>query len=157
MKNHYCEKEQQVAAAARRGALSDELKDHVARCNICAEVMLVTNLLHQEIVPPTANLNPPDAALIWRRAQDAARRKAVARATAPIRIARICASVVALIAIAWLFTSVSAPTRLLDLGLQHLGKIDRALSEVLTPVTLLSVGASLIFMILSSWYVLRQE
>jgi len=156
MKNHYCEKEQQVAAASN-GTLPDELKGHVAGCDTCAEVVLVTNLLHQEIVPATANLNPPDAALIWRRAQDAARRKAVARATAPIRIARVCACVVALISIPWVFTSVSAPPRLLDLGLQHLGKIDRALSEVLTPVTLLSAGASLIFMILSSWYVLRQE
>ena len=154
MKNHSCEKEQQVAAAVCFGALTEDLKEHVAVCEVCAEVMLVAGLLCQEIVPETANLNPPDAAVIWRRAQDSARRKALAKATAPIRIARICALVVALVAIPWLFTSVSWYP---NLGLQPLGMIDRAVSQTLTPVTLLSLGASLIFMLLSSWYVLRQE
>ena len=157
MKNHYCEKEHQVAAAVRFGALSEELKEHVAVCEVCAEVMLVAGLLCQEIVPATAHLDPPDAALLWRRAQYSARRKALAKATAPIRIARICALVVALVAVPWLLTSVNVLSWYPDLGLQRLGTIDRALSQTLTPVTLLSIGASLIFMLLSSWYVLREE
>jgi len=157
MKNHYCEKAQGIAVAVRSGTLPEDLRDHIAICKTCAEVMLVTSLLHQEIVPATAKLNPPDAALIWRRAQDAARRKALTKATAPIRIARMWALLVALASTPWLLTSMSMPSWLLDFGLQRLGVLTRALSGALTSTTLLGVGASLICMLLSSWYVLRQD
>lgn len=157
MKNHYCEKEQQVATAVRCGTLPDELKGHVAACDICAEVMVVASLLQHEIVPATPTTTPPDAALIWRRGQETARRKAVARATAPIRIARICASVVALLSILWAATSFTMPSWFPDLGSQHLGILNRSLSITLTPTTVLGIGGSLICMLLSSWYVLRQE
>ena len=156
MKTHYCTREQKVVAAVHAGSLPDELQAHVAGCDVCAEVMLVAGMLHQEVAA-ASNSQPPDASLIWRRAQDSARQQALAKATAPIRIARICAAIVALITVPWLATYLSAPSWFPDLGTQHLPPITRALSSALTPITFLSLGISFICMLLTSWYVLRQE
>jgi len=157
MKAHHCEKEQEVVAAVLRGSLHEELLAHAAGCDVCAEVMLVAGILNQEIATAAANSQPPDAAYIWRRGQDAARQQAVAKATAPIRIARICATIVALVSVPWLAPSLSTPPWIPDLGTPHLPPFTRALSAALTPITFLSLGATLICMLLTSWYVLRQE
>jgi len=153
MNHPFCEKEQAVLAAVRMGTLRDELLDHIGVCPICSEAIFLAQKL-DETVP---HLEPPDPAIVWRRAQDAARREALAKATAPIRIARICALVAALVAAPWLVTSLSTPSLLPDLGLQFWGTLNRALSGALTPTVLLYAGGSLISLLLGSWYVLREE
>lgn len=153
MNHPFCEKEQAVLTGLRMGTLRDELLDHIGACAICSEAIFLAQKLG-ETVP---HLEPPDPAIVWRRAQDAARRKALAKATAPIRIARVCALVAALVAAPWLVTSLSTPSLLPDLGWQRLGTLDHALSAALTPTVLLVAGGSLISLLLGSWYVLREE
>jgi hypothetical protein len=91
---------------------------------------------------------------VWRRAEILAKQQAIAKATRPIRIARICACVAAFVALPWLapalLNSMPALTR-------NLSTMDRTFSAVLTSTTLLGAAASLILISLSSWYVLRQE
>ena len=150
----FCEKEQVLVAALLAGALPDDLLAHVSVCEVCAEVAQVSHALVHELVPAADVLRLPDASLVWKRAETLAKQQAIAKATRPIRIARICAGVAALLALPWL-----APTLLNSMPnfSHHLLTMDRTFSEALTGAPLLAVGAILILISLSSWYVLRQE
>lgn len=150
----FCAKEQVVVAALLAGALPDDLLAHISVCEVCTEVAHVSHALLQQVACSAEELHPPDASVVWRRAQALAKQQAIAKATRPIRIARICACVAAIVALPWL-----APTFLNSMPTfaQHAWTMDRTLSDSLTGATLLGVGASLILISLSSWYVLRQE
>jgi len=150
----FCENEPAVVAALLAGALSPDLLAHVSVCEVCTEVAQVYHALSQEVAPSAQELGLPDASLVWRRAQSLAKQQAIARATRPIRIARICAGIAAFVALPWLAPALlnSMPT-----FAHHVWTMDRTFSAALTGTTLLGVGASLILISLSSWYVLRQE
>jgi hypothetical protein len=150
----FCEKEEAVVSALRSGTLSGDLLAHVSVCEICTEVAQVSHVLLHEVAPAADVLRLPDATLVWRRAQTLAKQQATAKATRPIRIARICAGVAVLLALPWL-----TPTFLNSLPnfSHHLLTMDHTFPEALTGTLLLAVGASLILISLSSWYVLRQE
>lgn len=151
---HFCEKEQVIVAALLAGALPDDLLAHVSVCEVCTEVGQVSHALLHQVAPAADALRLPDASLVWRRAEALAKQQAIAKATRPIRVARICACVAAFVALPWL-----APTLLNSMPAfsHHLLTMDHTLFEALTGTTLLAVGASLILISLSSWYVLRQE
>jgi hypothetical protein len=150
----FCEKEQAVVAALLAGTLTDDLLAHVSLCEVCTEIAHVSHALLHEEAPAADLLRLPDASLVWRRAETLAKQQAIAKATRPIRIARICAGVAALLALPWL-----APTLLNSMpNFSHnLLTMDHTFSEALTGTTLLAIGGSLILISLSSWYVLRQE
>jgi hypothetical protein len=150
----FCGKEQVVVAALLAGALPDELLAHVSVCEVCTEVAQVSHALLHQVAPAADVLRLPDASLVWKRAQALAKQQAIAKATRPIRIARICAGVAALVAVPWL-----ASTLLISMPKfsYHLLTMDHTFSEALTGTSLLAAGASLILISLSSWYVLRQE
>ena len=153
-KTHFCEKEQVVVAALLAGALPDDLLAHVSVCEVCTEVAQASRALLHEVAPAADVLRLPNASLVWKRAQALAKQQAIAKATRPIRIARIFAGVAALLAIPWL-----APTLLISMPnfSHHLLTMDHTFLEALTGTSLLAAGASLILISLSSWYVLRQE
>lgn len=150
----FCEKEQVVVAALLAGDLPDDLLAHVSACEVCTEAAQVSHALLHEVAPAADLLRLPDASLVWKRAERLAKRQAIARATQPIRIARICAGVAAWFAVPWL-----APTFLNSMPnySHHLLTMDHTFSGALTGTSLLAIGASLILISLSSWYVLRQE
>jgi hypothetical protein len=150
----FCEKEQVVVAALLAGGLPDDLLAHVSACEVCTEGAQVSHALFHEVAPAEDVLRLPDASLVWKRAEKLAKRQAIARATRPIRIARICAGVAALFAVPWL-----APICLNSMPnySHHLLTMDHTFSGALTGTSLLAIGASLILISLSSWYVLRQE
>jgi hypothetical protein len=150
----FCEKEQVVVAALLVGALPDDLLAHVSVCEVCTEVAQVSHALLHEVAQVTDVLRPPDAGLVWKRAETLAKKQALAKATRPIRIARICGGVAALLALPWLASTFlnSMPN-----FSHHLLTMDHTFSEALTGTSLLATGASLILISLSSWYVLRQE
>lgn len=154
MKTNSCDKEQTVVSALLTGTLPDDVRAHVSVCEECAEVMLVAQSLWQEVIPALGELYLPDASRVWRRAQAFARQRAIAKATQPIRVARIAAYVTAVIAMPWAILTFlnSAPT-----FVRHLWKPDRPLSDALTGTIPLGIAACLIFVSLSSWFVLRQE
>ena len=150
----FCEKEQVVVAALLAGALPDELLAHVSVCEVCTEVAQVSHALLYQVAPAADVLRLPDASLVWKRAQALAKQQAIAKATRPIRIARICAGVATLLAVPWL-----VPTLLNSMPnfSRHLLTMDHTFLEALTGTSLFAVGTSLILISLSSWYVLRQE
>jgi len=150
----FCEKEHVVVVALLAGALPHDVRAHVDICEVCTEIAQISRALMQEVAPASDELRPPDATLVWRRAQELAKQQAIAKATRPIRLARICACVVAFVALPWLASTFlnSMPT-----FAHHLWTMDRMFSAALTGTILLGAAASLILISLSSWYVLRQE
>ena len=153
MKTTFCDQERAIVAALLTGTLPDGLQAHVDVCELCAEVVLLARSL-QEVASPLGELRVPDAAQVWRKAQALARQRAIAKATQPIRIARIAACVTAIAALPWAIPTFlnAAPA-----FVRHVWTLDRPLSGIFTGTALLGIIASLIFLSLSSWYVLRQE
>lgn len=150
----FCEKEQVVVTALLAGAFPDDVLAHVSVCEICTEVVQVSHALLHQVAPAADLLRLPDASLVWKHAETLAKQQAIAKATRPIRIARICAGVAALLALPWL-----APTLLNSMPnfSHHLLTMDHTFSEALTGTSLLAAGTSLILISLSSWYVLHQD
>jgi hypothetical protein len=82
MKTHSCPHEEEVAAAARSGEWSDELRDHRDSCLVCAELTIVIAALAVD-ADDLSHAAPalPDPSLIWLRARLSARQREVHRAT----------------------------------------------------------------------------
>jgi hypothetical protein len=160
MNEHFCEKEQQVVAALCGSSRDAEILGHAGRCPVCSEVLLVSEFLRESTQLAAHELSAlPDAALIWRKAQALAREKALVRATLPIRIARISAFVVAVLAAPWLiFESHQLWPVMPDFWPRHLSFTNRLWpsdsSETALP---LALAATIICIGLSSWYMLREE
>jgi len=154
MKTNFCNQEQAVVAALLTGTLPDDLQAHIGVCEVCAETVLVTRSLLHEVAPALGELSVPDAGRVWRQAQAFARQRAIEKASQPIRIAQIAACVTGIAALPW---AISTFVNLAPTFVRHFWTLDRPLSNALTGTTLLGIVASLIFLSLSSWYVLRQE
>jgi hypothetical protein len=148
----FCEKEQVVVAALLAGDLRDDLLAHVSACEACTEVAQVSHALLHEVAPPADVLRLPDASLVWKHTEKLTKRQAIAKATRPIRIARVCAGVAALLVLPWAPTLLNSMPNLSH----HFLTMDHTFSQALTGIPLLAAGASLILICLSSWYVLRQ-
>ena len=159
MNEHYCEKEQQVADALRSDSCSLELREHVRQCPVCSEVLLVANFLREETSLSEHELSAlPDGSLIWRKTQALAREKALVRATLPIRIARTCTFVVAVLATPWLILEYQLWPRMMDFWPRYLPPINRFWPSDLTESTLLlAFTGTLICIGLSSWYMVWEE
>jgi len=153
----FCEKESSVATAVLARAIPRDLQAHIADCAVCSEVALVSGLLASEVAATPQEFHIPDAGLVWRRAQRLSREQAIARATRPIRIVRICAGIAAVLALPWTgFTLLNSSSWLPDIA-RYSWTMDHSLSAVLTGTSLLGIVSSVILVSLSSWYVLRQE
>ncbi|MBP7147473.1 MAG: hypothetical protein KBD01_08000 [Acidobacteria bacterium] len=99
-----CPHEASVAAAARHGRWTDELRRHCADCAECADTALVSAFLQQEAREIAAADAPlPDPRLLWIRAQAEERRELLRRATSPIawlyRVAALAAAGLAGVAV----------------------------------------------------------
>ena len=153
-----CEREQVLVTALRSGTLDAGLLAHAGICPLCSEALLVAQGLQQECAFLESELRTPDAAVLWRRAQSRARENALDKATLPIRVVRLCAYAVAILAAPWLAFEVSQPQAWMpDLGLRHLTALDHTWANALTGTTLLGITATLVCVGLSSWYMLREK
>jgi hypothetical protein len=94
-----CDRESAVLAALQGAPWTDELRDHVAECESCSDLVAVTGFL-RETAAAAGDGELPDPDYIWWRAQLAARAANAERATRSIiiwqRIAVICGSLLAL-------------------------------------------------------------
>jgi hypothetical protein len=114
MNQEHCSFEEKIAAANRSGEWSDELLSHLSACHICEEVALVSSYLSESAAASgsAATANLPDPAIIWSRAQFAARREAIERAMRPIlwvrRFAFAVAAVVFVVAIVSFWPRITA-------------------------------------------------
>lgn len=108
MSQEHCSFEEKIAAANRSGQWSDEILSHLSGCHICEEVALVASYLSGSAAGPAsaAITHLPDPALIWSRAQLAARREAIERAMRPILWARRFAFALAAVALVVAIISV---------------------------------------------------
>lgn len=91
MKQTGCENEDRILEALSKGcapeALEEPLRQHVARCPSCAELVSVYELFQQDSQQLCAAAPVPEAGRVWWRATLAARRAAAERALRPILIA----------------------------------------------------------------------
>jgi hypothetical protein len=160
MNEHFCEKEQRVVDAFCGSSRDAEILGHARSCPVCSEVLLVAEFLQESAQLATHELSTlPDAALIWRKAQSLAREKALVRATLPIRIARISAFVVAVLAAPRLILESRQLWPLMgDLWPRHPSSTNRLWASDLNETALvLAIAGTIICIGLSSWYMLREE
>jgi predicted anti-sigma-YlaC factor YlaD len=156
--NSHCEREPQIVSAVLAGTLSREISAHVQICPFCSEILQVANQLRDGIVVSDDELGClPDPILIWQRAQTRARAQALARATWPIRMMGICASILALLGLPWLALHMSPPAWISNLGVSRLFSADGPWLSALTGTTLFGIGATFASIGLGSWYMLREK
>lgn len=147
MKNRSCTHEDAVAAAARTGEWTPELRAHRDGCMTCAELTLVVAAMAAD-AEGLSNLNSPlpDPGVIWLRARLAEREHTFRRATrAIVWVQRTTVAVVAAIGLAFapgLWASVKEFVTGLDLGSVTTGLPRAAGSPILVMVmSLLVLGA----------------
>jgi hypothetical protein len=159
MNEHFCEKEQPVVAALCGSSGDAEILGHARSCPVCSEVLRVAEFLRESAQLATHELSAlPDPALIWRKAQNLAREKALVRATLPIRIARISAFVAVLAAPRLILESHRLWPLMAELWLRHLSSTNRLWASDLNETALvLEITGTTICIGLSSWYMLREE
>ena len=155
MKLDQCIHEQAIGAAARSGSLSSEQLQHAENCPVCESVVLVAAAMKGE-ADRLVNLRPLDASVIWRRAQQRARKQALARATLPIRIALACSCVIAVLFVPWV---VSGFFRVMPqlASLKSISLWDQNWLAALSGTTAIGITATLICLALSSWFVAREQ
>jgi hypothetical protein len=95
-----CEKEMLVARGIRSGFWDSELERHVATCSACSETALAARALNEMRAVDEAEAHVPDAALMWWKAQLAAKRQAGERATQPIHLVERFACALAAVCVA---------------------------------------------------------
>jgi hypothetical protein len=104
-----CQREEEVIRARKEGLLAGEaksatvnvaaLREHVAACNVCQEVLFIAELFERYQSELAAQTHLPEADLVWWKAQLRARREAVRRAEAPVVMAE---------RVAWIVGALSA-------------------------------------------------
>src|SRR5580700_1268045 len=95
MKPIECELESEVLAAVLQNRWPERvdasLREHVARCPICADVVVIASAIDDSREEMRAHALVPDSALVWWRAQMRARREAVHAAARPITAVQVIA------------------------------------------------------------------
>ena len=91
MKHKGCESEARIVEALGQGvapeAMEEPLRQHIADCALCAEVVSMYELFQHDAEQLCATVELPNAGRVWWRATLAARRSAAERALRPILIA----------------------------------------------------------------------
>lgn len=100
-----CPREADVLELARTRRWPDraeaELREHVARCEACAETVLVATVLGAEWETAAREPAPLNARLVWWRAQRRARVEAARAAARPAGWAHVATIAAALVLLAW--------------------------------------------------------
>lgn len=132
-----CAREQDVldAIAARRWPerCDAELRDHVASCSICSDVVAVVGPLtasHDEIWP---EIQVPSSATVWWRAQLRAQQEAARKAARPITIVQVAASVAALVVIVVTAYAIRPWLPAFTFGLPELPTLSVSLPRIALP------------------------
>jgi len=82
-----CNREHEVFEAITSGKEFDvELDNHVAKCNICNDVVVVTRALFEQHLKGLEDVRVPPAGLVWWRAELRARQEATRVAERPLTL-----------------------------------------------------------------------
>lgn len=155
MKFPGCDQENAITAAAHSASLSPEQLLHARTCATCEAVLIAMAALESE-ADALVSLRPLDASVVWRRAQQRAREKALARATLPIRIALACTFIFTAFSMPWI---VSALLRWMP-SFEFLKLItpwDHSWLATISGTAAIGITATLICIALSSLVVLREH
>jgi hypothetical protein len=101
-----CERESAAVQALRTGLLSAELRGHVASCAVCAEARAVAEVMLRAASHGNAEMEPPAAELVWRRAEALKKEMAWRRATRPLIFMRALGVVYVMLSVAWFVHSM---------------------------------------------------
>ena len=156
MKRSYCQRENEILEASRRGGLSAELEEHARSCRVCADAVAVSRFLQAEFlqadaVEPCPTL--PDADFIWWKGQFAAKQAAVERATRSIALVKKISYLAAGVAAIWL---VFAPGHLQSI-MSALSRYDVWGNDGLRQGALLMAIGAMVFTVVGSLYLARAE
>lgn len=103
MQDYFCEQEGAVLEAVESGrwpqACDAELRAHVGRCSICADVLLVAQTLQHEKKRAQSEVALPAAGLVWWKAQMRAKREAAVRAAEPIMMVEKAAGIFGIVSL----------------------------------------------------------
>jgi hypothetical protein len=160
MSERFCDREEEVAAAAAAGACDATVLDHARNCQVCSEVLMVARLLGAGAQLSAQELNGvPDAAIVWRKAQALTRKQALRRATLPIRTARIAACAFGAIVVPlWITKSGWLRGYVPHIWLGHASSAYQPWSAGSSAsLLMLTITAATMLVGLSSWYMLREE
>jgi hypothetical protein len=90
-----CRREAEVLPAVLEGRwpgrAEEELREHAARCSVCAEAAAVAGALEADAESLRASATVPEAGRVWWRSQLRARREAAKTAGRPITAAQVLA------------------------------------------------------------------
>ncbi len=153
MNSGNCHRESQTVAAAHSGEWSLELRAHLARCQACADAVLVAEFLRaeQRIAELPA---PPSAGQVWWKAQIRARHQDAERALEPVRLVqRIAAGCV----LAALFVLILVYASQLRTWASHLAPAALGAEEPLAEVFLGSAVAFLAVISAGLGFMLRSS
>jgi hypothetical protein len=160
MKELYCERDQEVAAAAAGGSCDASILAHARDCPICSEILLVAKFLAEDKRLAAHEMDGlPDALTVWRKAQTLAREKALARASLPIHAARMVTFAVGAIVVPLLILrSRQLWSGMSDLGFGHISSAHGVWPVGLSAsLLMLSIAGAFVLIGLGSWYMLREE
>jgi hypothetical protein len=101
-----CERESDMVQALRTGLLSPELRGHVLSCAVCAETQAVGEAMLRSVSEKSAEMEPPAAELVWRRAEALKKEIALRRATRPLIFMRALGVAYVVLSAAWFVHSI---------------------------------------------------
>ncbi len=152
-----CPRESDVLAAVAAGRWPErcgELRDHVERCPVCADVVLVAQALRESHDEAWERARVPSAGHVWWRAEVRARQEAAAAAGRPITVLQALGAAAALVA-----ALVLAGLQLPALRAEYAGLLSAALpwfssSEGLAAVVKVAAQPLLLALVLGLWLLL---
>lgn len=156
MKRSYCQRENEILEASRRGGLGAELEEHASSCRICADAVAVSKFLQAEFLQAdTVEPGPmlPDADFMWWKGQLAAKQAAVERATRSIALVKNISYLAPGVAAIWL---VFTPGHLQSI-MSALSRYDVWGNDGLREGAVLMAIGALIFTVVGSLYLARAE
>lgn len=153
-----CDKEKAVVEATKRGMWDEALRDHVERCEACADLALVASFMHDEA--RTARIEAanalPSPGQIWWKAQILAKRSAAERVTRPIvyfeKLAFAFGTLGVLAVALWNWSSIQTWLGPLRTTWSQLSTTGTSPSPLLNPFLYLSAG--FVFLIILSVFAL---
>jgi len=101
MKRMWCEREAEVVRSLRMDSFPAELRDHIAKCVVCAEARGAAGVMLQAASRLRVENEVPAAGLVWSRAQARRREIGLKRATRPLIVMRVLSAVYGVLCAVW--------------------------------------------------------
>ena len=156
MNKYLCVNEPKLLQAVQSGVWDVELRVHVENCPLCADVLIVAELLRQETEPATEPVLP-GAGFLWWKSQLRARQSAVRYATRPITLAGACAYLICGVTLFWcIATSAQAQGWVLNF-LNREPRIPAMWAADWSGFALLGVGGAIVCAIAGALYMVWTE